>query len=477
MPKTKKTPYDQLADLSKNIAVFFSIQNLLEWDQETYMPHGTIDFRSQQSEAMASYVHKLKTSDRFTHLLSQLIDLDSGNVLDPSMTDQQKAALREWRRDHLRAIKLPPTFVKSFANTCSKAIHAWSGAKKLSNFNNFAPHLEKIVHLCQKKAEYLGYENHPYDALLDIYEPGMRVSQLTPLFDRLKPSLASVLKMISSKPKIDGSFLNGHFTSAKQIEFAHLILKAMGFDPNTSRLDQSSHPCCVPVHPKDTRMTTRLHSTNLMPNIFSVLHEGGHGLYNADLPLEHFGTPLGEQVSLGIDESQSRWWETRIGRSLPFWKHFYPILQNHLPDPFASVSLQDFYRAINIIEPSFIRTEADEATYPLHVILRFELEKGLIEGSIKVKQIPELWNGKMQELLGITPEKHADGCLQDIHWSMGGIGYFPTYVLGNLYAAQFFNAFEKVHANWQDRVAQGELAFIREWLSQNIHQYGRQYTP
>ncbi len=477
MPKTKKTPYDQLTDHSKTIATFSSIHSLLEWDQETYMPQEAIEFRSVQTEAMASYVHKLRTSDRLTHLLNQLIDLDSGNILDASLSEPQKAALREWRRDHLRAIKLPSTFVKSFANTCSKAIHAWSGAKKTSNFTAFAPHLEKIVHLCQKKAEHLGYIEHPYDALLDTYEPGMKVSQLVPLFNRLKPALTSLLKTITSKPKANTAFLHGHFTSAKQIEFAHLLLKAMGFDPNTSRLDQSAHPFCTSIHPKDTRMTTRLHPSNLMPNIFSVLHEGGHGLYNADLPVEHFGTPLGEQISLGIDESQSRWWETRIGRSVAFWKHFYPLLQNHIQDPFASISLQEFHRAINLVEPSLIRTDADEVTYPLHVILRFELEKGLIEGSITVKEIPDLWNGKMQELIGIAPEKHSEGCLQDIPWSMGGIGYFPTYVLGNLYAAQFFNVFEKAHPDWQDRVAAGELAFIREWLSQNIHQYGRQYTP
>lgn len=465
-----KSLYEKLHALSKNISKFNSISYLLEWDQETYMPQAAIDFRSTQVEALASHTHKLRTSKKIGQLIGQLEQ-------DTSLNDAEKAGLREWKRDYSRAIKLPNAFVKTFANTCSKALHAWALAKKSNDFSKFAPHLEKIVRLARKKADLLGFKEHPYDALLDLYEPDMKVSGLEPLFNNLKPALSSLLKKITSRPLPDTSCIRGNFSSAKQLEFAALLLKAMGFNPETSRLDQSSHPFCTPIHPQDTRMTTRLHSENIMPNIFSVLHEGGHGLYNADLNVKNYGSPLGEQSSLGIDESQSRWWETRIGRSLPFWKHFYPLLQNHFPEKLASVSLDDFYRAINLVEPSFIRTDADEVTYPLHVLLRFEIEKGLIEGTVLVKQIPELWNSKMQELLGITPPNNAQGCLQDIHWSMGGIGYFPTYVLGNLYAAQFFTVFEKAHPDWQNRISKGELGFIRAWLKENIHQFGRQYTP
>lgn len=262
----------------------------------------------------------------------------------------------------------------------------------------------------------------------------------------------------------------------KQLKFGHDILHAMGFDKKSSRLDESVHPFCCGLHPKDVRMTTRLESDSLMSNIFSVLHEGGHALYNQGLPESEFGSPLGEQISLGIDESQSRWWETLIGHSLPFWTHFYPRLQKLFPDNLGAVSLDDFYRAINRVHPSFIRVDADEVTYSLHIILRFELEKALIEGSLPVKEVPDAWNAKMKEYLGITPHTLSEGCLQDIHWSSGGIGYFPTYTLGNLYAAQFFTAFEKAHPRWKEQLAHGELGFIAAWLKENIHRHGREFT-
>lgn len=474
--KSKKTLYDQLFEHSKTIKTLNSVEYLLDWDQETLMPSAAVDFRASQKELMAGYIHKLKTSTKFSHLLNQLIDLESGQVLDPSLTPEQHAALREWRRDHLKAIKLPTSFVKTFTSTCSLAVNLWSEAKKTSNFSSFAPTLNRIFQLCRKKADLLGYQDHPYDALLDLYEPGMTVAKLTPLFDRLKTALTTLVKTIQSKPQVDTSCLKGEFNADLQLQFGKKILKAMGFSPEISRLDLSVHPFCMPVHPLDTRMTTRTHHDDVMSNIFSAVHEGGHGLYNKGLNLEQFGSPLGEQSSLGIDESQSRWWETRIARTKPFWTHFLPLLKKDFPQ-LHHVSLDQFYLAINQVRPSFIRVEADEVTYSLHVILRFEIEKALLEGSLKPKDIPSVWNQKMHDYLGITPSNDAEGCLQDIHWSFGLVGYFPTYVLGNLYAAQFFQTFEKAHPDWQTRVSKGELDFIREWLRTNIHQYGRQFTP
>jgi carboxypeptidase Taq len=453
-----------------------SIENILEWDQETYMPSAAIDFRAAQKGLMAGHVHKLKTSTKYSHLLNQLIDLESGQVSDPNLTPAQCAALREWRRDHLKAIKIPASFVKTFSSTCSIAGNQWIEAKKNSNFSLFAPSLTKILQLSRKKADFLGYQDHPYDALLDLFEPGMTVTKLTPLFDRLKTALTALVKTIQSKPPVNIECLKGEFNSELQMQFGRKILKAMGFTPEDSRLDLSVHPFCTPVHPLDTRMTTRTHHDDIMSNIFSVVHEGGHGLYNKGLNIEQFGSPLGEQSSLGIDESQSRWWETRIARTKPFWTHFLPLLQRDFPQ-LQKAHLDQFYSAINEVRPSFIRVEADEVTYSLHVIIRFEIEKALIEGSLKVKDLPAVWNQKMHDYLGITPSKDSEGCLQDIHWAFGHVGYFPTYVLGNLYAAQFFNAFEKAHFDWQSRVSKGELGFIREWLHTNIHQYGRQYTP
>lgn len=468
--------YKKLHELSRSVALLHTIQNLLEWDQEIHMPPGAVEIRSQQTELLASLAHKQKTSPSYAKALGKLIDLASGEILDASLQADQKAALREWRRDYLNEKKLPASFVKTFAKTTALSMHAWAKAKENNDFASFAPYLEKIVKISRKKAELLGYKEHPYDALLDLYEPGMTTAQLTAIFDRLKNALTSLVKAIRSKPVINEEFLKGSFSPEKQNAFSNLLLKAMGYNKETSRLDLSVHPFCMAMHPTDVRMTTRLHPDYLMSNIFSVIHEGGHGLYNLGFKIENFGSPLAESISLGFDESQSRWWETRIGRSESFWHHFFPLLQKEFPEKLASVSLQDFYKAINIVQPSMIRVEADEVTYSLHVIVRFELEKELIAGTLRVKDLPKAWNQKMHAYLGITPANDAEGCLQDIHWSMGGIGYFPTYTLGNLYAAQLFEAFEKSFPTWQERVSKGELGFIRTWLTENLHQYGKQYN-
>ncbi len=473
---SKKGPFEQLCEYSREVTTWHTLSNLLEWDQDTYMPEGAIDFRSAQSGLVTSHTHKLRVGAKFKKLLSALIDIESGNILDPSLSFAQKAALTAWRRDYLKETKLPLSFVKNFAAIATKSSSAWSQAKKESNFKKFAPHLEKIVKLNQKKAAYLGFQESPYDALLDLYEPGSTVAKLTPLFDSLKGGLKELLLKIKSKSSVDISFLKHDFDPAKQFEFGKMLLREMGFNQETSRLDLTSHPFCTTMHPTDVRMTTRIHQDDVMSNIFSALHEGGHGLYGKNLPVEFFGTPLGEQVSLGIDESQSRFWETRIGRSRPFWERFLPDLKKAFPQ-MNEISLDTFYAAINTVSPSFIRVEADEVTYTLHIILRFELEKMLLEGSLKVKEIPEAWSRKMEELLGITPPTDALGCLQDIHWSLGYMGYFPTYALGNIYAAQFFEKFAHDHPDWEHKIRQGNLAFIQEWLNTHIHQWGRQYSP
>lgn len=469
--------YDKLLTLSKAITLMSSVEGLLDWDQETYMPKDAIEVRSQQIELLASLVHRQRTSKAFAKALSTLIDNETGEIKDDRLTQAQIAALREWRRDFQKAVKLPNAFVKQFAKTTSTACHVWKTAKEHNDFKAFAPHLEKVVSLSRKKADVLGFKEHPYDALLDLYEPEMKTSILTPLFSKLKLPLTQLLKDIHVKTPFVEDFLYRHCPRHKQLEFSQRILHKMGFHPSTSRLDTSAHPFCNGMHPKDTRMTTKVHPENIMSCIGAVLHEGGHGLYNMNLNLEHFGSPLCQQVSLGIDESQSRWWETLIGQSYFFWQYFFPLLQEEFPEQFGGIPLEDFYRAINAVKPGFIRIEADEVTYNLHIIVRFELEKALIEGSLKVKDIPDAWNEKMREYLGISPEFDGQGCLQDIHWSLGFIGYFPTYTLGNLYSVQFFTAFEKAHHNWKEHVSRGSLDFIRDWLKENIHKYGRQYSP
>lgn len=469
--------YKHLLQISKPVAVLGSIQNLLDWDQETYMPKQAIHFRSEQIELLASLQHKARTSKKMQRAIGALIDLESGQIRDMQLTQEERAAAREYRRDYLQAKKLPNAFVKQFAKTSAKASHAWQIAKEHHDFKSFAPHLEKIVKLSQKKAAFLGFKEHPYDALLDLYEPGLTVAFLNPLLTRLKVGLTHLIEEIALKPPVKENFLYHFCAKQKQLDFAHLLLSKMGFSPETSRLDTTAHPFCNPIHLTDIRMTTKIHPENLLFNIGAVLHEGGHGLYHQHLPTAHYGSPLAEAASYGIDESQSRWWEVLIGQSLPFWEHIFPLLQKEFPEAFSNISLKEFYRAINAIKPGCIRIEADEISYNLHVIVRFEIEKGLIEGSIDVKEVPFLWKEKMRAYLGIEPLLDGQGCLQDIHWSLGCFGYFPSYTLGNLYAAQFFNAFKTQHQDWDERVRAGDFAFINQFLKENIHQYGRQYSP
>ena len=472
----KVSPYDQLHALSKTTALLTSIESLLEWDQETFMPADAIQGRALQIEWLASLVHKNRTSPAFAKRLGRLIDIKTGAIQDASLSPKEMASVREWRRDYLKAVKLPNAFVKQFAKTTATSSHAWKSAKRHNDFREFAPHLEKVVSLCRKKADILGFQEHPYDALLDLYEPDMKTSFLLPLFSKLRLELTALLKEITAKPPISQDCLHRHCPKHQQKAFTSLLLKAMGFHDGFSRIDFSAHPFCSRLLPEDVRMTTKIHPDNPFFSIFAVLHEGGHGLYSLGLPKEAFGSPLSEPLSLGIDESQSRWWETLIGQSRPFWEYFFPLLQREFPSQFEEVTLDDLYRAINHVTPSLIRIEADEVTYNLHIIVRFELEKALIEGSVKVREIPDLWNAKIRECLGVSPRFDGEGCLQDIHWSLGLFGYFPTYALGNLYAAQFFNTFEKQFADWNRRVAGGDLAFVREWLRENIHQYGRQFS-
>ncbi|HSX03483.1 MAG TPA: carboxypeptidase M32 [Rhabdochlamydiaceae bacterium] len=476
MGKKVKDSYNQLHELSKTSSLLTSVTMVLGWDQETYMPHQAIEFRSQQLEYLASLIHKEKTSAKFSKMLSKLIDLETGAIKDDKLSASQKAALKEWRRDYLNTVKLPSSFVKKMSKASSMGTHIWMQAKENNNFAFFLPQLEKIVDLTRKKADLLGYKDHPYDALIDTFEPETTTAQITDLFSNLKIVLKNLLEKIMQQPPVSESFLYLNYPPAKQLHFVHELLKTMGFDKSFSRLDQSAHPMCIGIHPTDTRMTTRVHPNKIMMNIFSVVHEGGHGLYHHGLPKDQFGTPLSEPISYGIDESQSRIWETIIGRSLPFWNHFYPILQKEFPENLASVHLDEFYRAINSVKPSLIRTDADEVTYNLHIIIRFELEKALVDGSLKAKDLPEAWNEKMRQYLGIVPSNVSEGCLQDIHWSMGAIGYFPTYTLGNLYSAQFFETFVRKHPAWDEKVSKGDFSELRTFLYENIHRFGREYT-
>ncbi len=458
-----------LLELSKKIQLLTSISRLLEWDQETYMPPEGATVRAEQVELMAELIHQRKTHPNFGEALARL------EKAEHELSDNERAALREWKRDYKLALALPPPFVKKFAKVTSESISIWATARKNNDFAHFAPTLKNIISLCKERASFIGFDANPYDALLDTFEPGLTISKVSPLFKELKEGLLPLLKKIQSAPQIKDDFLYGDFSHDEQLDFGNELLKAMGHDSAKGRLDLSTHPFSMAIHPSDSRITTRITAGSFFDCIGAVLHEAGHSLYEMGLLPEYYGSPICEPASYGIHESQSRFWETRIGQSKPFWSHFLPKLQKRFPQ-LEGVALNDFYRAINRVIPSCTRVEADEVTYSLHVILRYEMERDLISGSLPVDQIPARWNETMQELLGITPPSDAEGCLQDIHWSFGAFGYFPSYTLGNLYASQFFEAFEEAYPDWESRVQKGELTFIREWLNQMIHQHGRVFS-
>lgn len=471
----KHSSYDQLFERSKTIHIYHSILALLHWDQETYMPPGGIQIRSEQIAQLSRLLHEEKTSKTYKLLLEDLIHLGTGSLKNKHLTKIQKIAVREWRKEYLRVSRLPASFIKTFSQLTSEATPIWAIAKKENNFNLFAPFLKKIVAMNREKVSILGYKDHPYDALLEIHEPCMTSLRCSKIFDGLQIELKKLLKNIETHKKPDVRFLHRKISDEKQSEISHWIAKAMPVNPDDTRLDLSFHPFSSALSPKDSRITTRYLPHAFMSNIFSILHEAGHSMYEMGLPMEHWGTPLCEAASLSIHESQSRWWETFIGRSWPFWKHFYPQLQKILPTHLKNVSLEKFYRSIHLVTPSFIRVEADEVTYCLHIILRFELEKQLISGSLSVTDLPEAWNAKYTELFGLTPPTDTQGCLQDIHWALGEFGYFPTYALGNIFAAHIFSSFTKEHPDWEGRIEEGDLMFIRQWLKTQIHQWGRTY--
>jgi carboxypeptidase Taq len=471
-----KKNYEQLSKISRQTKILNGISLLLEWDQEITMPPGASDIRAEQMKTLAGLTHKERTGLRFSGALEKLIDIDTGNIKAKGLPAREQRALKEWRRDYLKDIALPKKFVEDFAALSSQSINVWRQAKEDNNFSLFAPFLHKIVIMNKKKADLLGYNEHPYDALLDLYEPYVTTAEVTSLFKTLRSSISSLVKKIASAKQVNNDFLSGTFPAQKQLDFGKKILEAMGYDFNKGRLDLSTHPFSTSCHPTDSRITSRINPKSVLTNVLTSLHEGGHSLYEMGLPVEHYGTPLGEAISYGVHESQSRWWETRIGLSKPFWHYWLPHLKSEFKKEFPDVNLDDFYKGINQVNRSFIRVEADEVTYPLHVILRFELETALIDGSLSIKNVPEAWNQKMHELFGITPSTDREGCLQDIHWSMGAFGYFPTYTLGNLYASHLFLGFEKEHPNWKELLQEGKLDFIRNWLYEHVHKHGRAYT-
>jgi len=458
-----------------------SAASVLSWDQETYMPAGGGQARAEQIAVLQGLAHQKLVSSDIESLLSRWVDPETGQSINQPgdlWDEPSRSLLREVWRDFSRAKKLPSDFVITLSRECSLAQQVWIEAKERNQFTRFLPNLRTVLSLKREEAQYLGYKDSPYNALLDGYEPGATISTLKPVFAQVKARLVPLLKRITqSRVHIDDGFLRHSYDQTRQLEFGRLVLTAMGYDFERGRLDLSAHPFTTSFHPTDVRVTTRVYEHELQSCLFSCIHEGGHGLYDQGLDQQYYGTPLGDSVSLGIHESQSRLWENCVGRSRPFWQFFYPMLQQTFREQLGSINAEQFYSAINCVKPSFIRVEADELTYNLHIMLRFEIEQDLIEGKTQPEDLPTIWNHKMKEYLDIVPRTDAEGVLQDVHWSFGAFGYFPTYTLGNLYSVQFFEQAMREIPHLEDEIATGQLMPLRRWLGEKIHRWGRMFTP
>ncbi len=452
---------------------------LLSWDQETYMPAGGGPTRAAHLATLQTLAHDTLVSPDIENLLLHHIDPATGLAIGNAagLDDASQALLRETWRDFSKAKQLPSDFVTRLEHACSLARQAWAEARRHNDFARFLPHLRAVVALKFEEIDHRGHAGSPYDALLDVYEPGATVAQLQPLFAALRDGLTALLSHVraSSSPP-DDRMMRQACDHTRQVEFGRLVLRAMGYDFHRGRLDLSAHPFTTALHPTDVRVTTRVVEQNLLSCLLSCLHEGGHGLYEQGLSPEHYGTPLGQPLSLGIHESQSRLWENHVGRSNDFWTHFFPLLQRHFPAQLGTVSLRDFYAALNTVRPSLIRVEADEVTYNLHIMVRFDIELALMEKRVEVEDLPALWRERMRDALGIIPERDAEGVLQDVHWSLGAFGYFPTYTLGNLYASMMYRQAHQDIPTLDSDIRQGHLLPLRDWLNRNIHRHGRRYS-
>lgn len=464
--------YDELISRLKQTALLASCSAVLEWDEQTYLPTEGTEHRANQLALLAGMIHDKATTPEIGNLL---LELEANQTYDQDSFEF--ANIREARHEFDRATKLPKKLVEELSRVSTLSHHAWVEARKKNQFKDFLPWLEQMIDLKREQASAIGYEGtNAYDALLDGYEPGATSEMIERAFSPLRNELVSLVSAIKdSGITPDISILTRKYSAQKQREFSISAAEAIGFDFNSGRLDVAAHPFCSGFGPGDCRLTTRYDEHHFPGAFFGTLHEAGHGIYEQGLCKENFGTPVGNSTSLGIHESQSRMWENMIGRSRPFWNYFYQPAQKMFPEALGDVGQEDFYRAINDVRPSYIRVEADEVTYNLHIMLRFELEKALVSGNLKPADLEVVWNEKFTEYFGITPDTSSNGCLQDVHWSAGLIGYFPTYALGNMYAAHFFNAAEKELGNIGQLIQKGEFAPLKNWLNRNIHQRGKLY--
>jgi carboxypeptidase Taq len=464
---------NRLKEISAEVADLSNAASILSWDQQVNMPPMGAEARGNQLATLQQLIHTKAISPEFGKLIEELNQ--AAKDLDP---DSEEARLiKVTKRDYDQNVKVPPEFTAEFARVTSAAFGAWQEARQEDNFSKFQPYLEKIVEMNQQFAEFFAPYDHVYDPLLERFEPGMKTSEVREIFAALRPQQVELIRAIAEAPQVDDSFLRQAFDEQKQWDFGVGVITKFGYDWKRGRQDKAPHPFTQSFGVNDVRITTRVDGNFLNTALFGTMHECGHALYELGVSPSYERNALAGGASLALHESQSRMYENLVGRSLPFWEYFYPVLQKTFPAQLGTIDLETFYKGINKVNPTLIRVEADEATYNLHIMLRLEIEIALMENTLVVKDLPDFWNSKMEEYLGVTPPSDADGVLQDIHWAGGMIGYFSTYALGNLISLQLWEKINQDIPGLDDLIRQGKFEDLLDWLILNVHTHGKKYEP
>jgi len=462
---------DRLKEIIGEVSDLNHIEGVLGWDEQVNMPPAASENRGRQVATLSTIAHEKATSQELGKLLDELKTEFAGSDSDDA------AMIRVAARDYDKTARVPSSFVAELAIVSAKAFESWVEARSKSDFSIFRPHLEKVVELVHKYVGFFPPAEHPYDVLLDNFEPGMKTSEVQEIFGNLRPKQVELIGRIKEAKQVKADFLNKKYNEKKIWDFGEKIIKEFGYDFSRGRQDKAPHPFESTFNVNDVRITNRFEEGNPLSTLFSAMHESGHAMYEQGVNPAYERTSLASGTSLAVHESQSRMWENLVGRSMPFVEHFFPDLKKAFPSQLEGVTAKSFYKGINKVEPSFIRVNADEATYNLHIMLRLEIEIGMTDGSIAVKDLPEIWNAKMHDYLGVTPPNDAKGVLQDVHWSGGMIGYFSTYALGNIVSAQLWEQINKDIRDLEDQIRKGKFDELLGWLRSNIHVYGHKYDP
>lgn len=467
--KTLQELEEEFKELLKDQDAYREALALVEWDLRTKIPEKGAEQRAEVIGFLSQKMHQLVTSDQMKLLIDQLKGKTTNDILQKSLEESEE--------DYKRSSKIPNAEYKAYITLRSKSESVWQKAREDNNFSLLQPYLEELVSYNKKFAQYWGYENNKYDGLLNLYEPGMTTKVLDDVFSQVRTGLTDLVKRIrEAKVQPDANLLTHYFPKEDQNKFSLEVLKKMGYDFDAGRLDETIHPFAIGINQNDVRVTTRYDENDFRMAVFGTIHEGGHALYEQNIAASLAQTPMSDGTSMGIHESQSLFWENFIGRSESFWKEHFEMFKNYAPAAFHTLDFSDFFAAINEVKASYIRIEADELTYCLHIMIRYELEKALIDGDLAVKDLPEAWNQKMEDYLGIRPSSDQEGVLQDIHWSAGDFGYFPSYALGYMYAAQFTNQLSK-EMDIDKIIDSGDFSQIKDWLTLHIHQHGKMKKP